>query len=301
MRENGMTIDILGLGIATVDDLLFVPFFPAPDTKMQILRSERHGGGLTATALVAAARLGAHCAYAGVLGDDPISDWIAADLQAEGVDTAYLPRRAEAQPVHAVIVVDTQAQTRTILYEMNGKTGADDTLPEAAVIQAARVLFLDDFGLEGNRRAAAIARAAGVPVVADFEFTDAPDLLALVNHLIVSAAYAQRMTGQSDPAAAVRALWAEGRSAVVVTAGVEGCWYSEGGVVGHQPAFRVQTVDTTGCGDVFHGAYAWALARGLPLAERVRYASGAAALKATRAGGRAGIPTLPQLEAFLRS
>lgn len=296
-----MSLDILGLGIATVDDLLFVPSFPAPDTKMQILHSERQGGGLTATAVVAAARLGARCAYAGVLGNDAISDWVAADLEAEGVDTSHAPHRPDAQPVHAVILVDTQAQTRTILYEMNARVGADDSLPEASVIQAARSLFIDDFGLEGHLRAARLARAAGVPVIADFELTTAPDLLGLVDHLIVSAAYAQRTTGLGDPAAAARALWAEGRAAVVVTAGVQGCWTCDGAEVSHQPAFQVQTVDTTGCGDVFHGAYAWALVRGMTLAERVRWASGAAALKATQAGGRRGIPTLIQLEAFLRT
>ena len=86
-----------------------------------------------------------------------------------------------------------------------------------------------------------------------------------------------------------------------MTCGAAGSWYrDEAGPPRHQPAFPVSVVDTTGCGDVFHGAYAAALARGLDLAARVRFAAAAAALKATRAGGQAGIPTRAATEAFLQ-
>jgi sugar/nucleoside kinase (ribokinase family) len=82
-----MTYDILGLGCATVDDLLYVDSYPPPDTKTRILRSERQCGGLTATALVAAARFGAKCAYAGQLGNDDQSTFVDRALRAEGIDT----------------------------------------------------------------------------------------------------------------------------------------------------------------------------------------------------------------------
>src|SRR5262249_33755902 len=116
--------DILGLGIATVDDLLYVSSFPAPDTKTQILHSERHGGGLTATALVAAARLGARCGYAGVTGHDEFSMFIEQDLAREGIDTSLIVRRADAEPIHAVIIVDQTAHTRTILFTASARAGA---------------------------------------------------------------------------------------------------------------------------------------------------------------------------------
>jgi len=89
---------------------------------------------------------------------------------------------------------------------------------------------------------------------------------------------------------------------VVVTCGADGCWYLEPGSATprHQPAFTVKVVDTTGCGDVFHGAYATGLARGMPVAERIRFAAAAAALKATQTGGQAGIPSLAEVQSFLR-
>ena len=103
---------------------------------------------------------------------------------------------------------------------------------------------------------------------------------------------------------AARAMWSQRRKAVVVTCGASGCWYLDGEMAGkpqHQKAFAVEVVDTTGCGDVFHGAYATALANELPLPERIRFASAAAAMKATRPGGQKGIPTLSQLQEFLKT
>jgi sulfofructose kinase len=128
------------------------------------------------------------------------------------------------------------------------------------------------------------------------------DLLALVDHLIVSLPFAEQLTGASGPREAVERLWGPDRALVAVTGGEHGCWYREAGApteVTHLPAFPVAVCDTTGCGDVFHGAYASALARGLGVAERMRFASAAAALKATRPGGQSGIPTRAQVEAFL--
>jgi sugar/nucleoside kinase (ribokinase family) len=143
-------------------------------------------------------------------------------------------------------------------------------------------------------------------VVADLERSDRPrfsELLDLVDHPIVSRDFAEQLTGASDPAVAVARLWTDARAAVVVTCGADGCWYAGDAGPGpprHRPAFPVPAVDTTGCGDVFHGAYASALARGLGLDERVRLACAAAALKATRPGGQAGIPTRAAVEAFLQ-
>jgi sulfofructose kinase len=297
-----MRWDILGVGSATVDDLLFVPAFPQPDTKNRLSRVERHGGGLVATALVAAARLGTRAAFAGMLGYDDVSGWIEADLAREGVDVTPVVQRESSRPIHAFIIVEQGTGRRTILYTMSGQTGADAELPDAETITQARVLFIDDVGSDHSLRAGQIAREAGMPVVADFEWTENEALIALPDHLIVSERFAARVTGASDPVEAARRLWHSDRVAVVITCGEAGCWYlSEQSQPIHQPSIPVEVVDTTGCGDVFHGAYAATLTWGLPLPERVRFATAAAALKATKAGGRQGIPTRSQVEALLTS
>ena len=299
------TFDVLGLGITTIDDLIYVPAYPPPDAKIQVLRSERQCGGLTATALVAAARLGARCAYAGLLGDDELSRFVTGRLEAEGIQTTHVIRRADACPIHSRIIVDPARQTRNIFYEVKGVAGADPDRPPAEVIRAARVLFVDHYGLPGTVRAARIARAAGIPIVGDLERQeDTPlflELLGLIDHLIVSEDFALALTGETDPALAARALWRPERQVVVVTCGPAGSWsLDSAGEPRHQPAYPVQVVDTTGCGDVFHGAYAAGLAQGQNLAGRLRLASAAAALKATQPGGQAGIPSRAGVEAFLK-
>jgi sulfofructose kinase len=299
--------DVLGLGCTAVDDLFYVAGYPAPDTKTQIRRREKQCGGLTATALVAAGRLGARCAFAGVLGDDPDSQFVIDAFRGAGVSVDHVVRRPEARPIRSTIIVDESRQTRTIFYDLTGSTGADPQLPAEDVICSSRVLYVDHYGIEGMTRAARIARTAMIPVVADFERSEWPgfsDLLALVDHLIVNRDFASKLTGAADPAAAVSKLWTGDRQAVIVTCGAEGCWHLDSSDIGaprHSPAFAVQVVDTTGCGDVFHGAYAAALARGLGARERIRFAAAAAAIKATRPGAQAGIPCRAEVESFLRT
>lgn len=299
-------IDILGLGIVAVDDLLFVERYPAPDSKVRLLRRERQCGGLTATALVAASRLGSRCAYAGTLGTDEASRFVAERLESEGIDLSASRRAEGAAPCHSTIIVDVAGKTRTILFSVEGFVGASEDWPSAEALREARVLYVDHYGVEGMIRAASIARAAGIPVVADLERDEHPrfwDLLALVDHLIVSRDFARRLTGETDPASAALRLAGGGRAVAVVTAGERGSVYvteSDPSTVRRQPAFPVDVVDTTGCGDVFHGAYAAALARGQSVEARLRFASAAAALKAMAPGGQAGIPTEAAVEAYLR-
>jgi sugar/nucleoside kinase (ribokinase family) len=297
--------DVLGLGCVAIDDLLYVAEYPPPEAKVPVRRRDRQCGGLTATALVAAARLGSECVYAGTLGNDALSQFVSECLAREGIDVGFIKHIDGARPIHSIIIVDEGQLTRTIFYDLQGAHGAQIDWPGEELIRAARVLFVDHFGVEGMTRAAHIARDAGIPVVADFEKHPGEgfdQLCGLVTHLIVSADFARQMTGESDPVAAVRRLALPGR-VCVVTCGAEGAWYAQGhdgDRPQHQRAFAVPVVDTTGCGDVFHGAFASALARGEALPECVSFAAAAAALKATERGGQAGIPTRQAVLSLLK-
>lgn len=298
-------LDVLGLGIVTVDDLLYAERYPEPESKVRVSVRLRQCGGLTGTALVAAARLGARCGFAGSLADDPLSEFIRETLRREGIDLSAIDPVHPRRPIHSTIIVDARTGSRTIFFEKDNAPYDGSDWPPAPLIQAARVLFLDHDHAERGIRAATIARAANVPVVADFERDEAPGfatLLALTDHLILGRDFAARLTGEGDARAAARAIWREDRAAVVITCGAEGCWWIEQhdpSEVRHQQAFPVEVVDTTGCGDVFHGAYAWGLASGRPIGMRLRVASASAALKAMQPGGQGGIPKLAEVERFL--
>lgn len=202
-------------------------------------------------------------------------------------------------------IIVSREGTRNIFVDRMGAQGADSELPDGDLVRRARVLLVDNIGVAGMLRAARIARAAGIPVVADFEADDDPEiehLFPLVDHLILSTGFARRRTGLTDPATMVNQLWDEGRAVVAVTCGDEGVWFRASGdeQVAFLPAFRVEAVDSTGCGDVFHGAYALGLARGMGVPERMRLAAATAAIKATKPGGQAGIPDWSTVAAFLQ-
>jgi ribokinase len=228
-------------------------------------------------------------------------------LQDEGIDFSHAMRCQEACPTHSRIIVDRAAGTRNIFYEIKGASGAAPDHPDAAIIRAARVLLVDPWGEAGMLRAARIARAAGVPVVCDIErqnFESFKELFALADHVVISCDFALELTGTSAPDAAARALWNEDRATVVVTCGAQGSVVVSREYSDREPrlhsTFQVEVVDTTGCGDVFHGAYAALLAAGEPIDQRIRYASACAALKATRPGGQSGIPTRVAVEEFCK-
>lgn len=287
--------DLLGVGVVTIDTLLQVDAYPPEDSKAAVRARRVRLGGLTGAALVAAARFGARCAYAGLLGDNLAARQMRHLMEAEGIDLAHAPHQADAAPVESFIIVSAQNQSRTIFHDSNRPCGAHPRLPDESLLRQTRVFFADHHSAEGMLRAARAARAAGVPVVADIERFTSPlveDLLALADHLIVSHGFAARITGERDPEAMLAGLWRPGRSLVAVTRGADGAWWTDGSGVHHQPAFPVQAVDTTGCGDVFHGVYAALLARGAAPAERIRTAAAAAAVKASQWE----IPTREQVE-----
>lgn len=299
--------DVLGFGAVAVDDILFVDQFPIPDVKTRVLHRERHCGGLAATALVAAARLGASCAYAGTLGTDELSTFAESRLRAEEIDLSLVLRRARVRPIYSVVIVDRISRTRNIFYDQTDFPGPDAGPTIESRVRAARVLLVDDVGIEAMTQIASAGRDAGIPVVADFEGgVDSrafQDLLELPDHLILSNDFASHLAGTTDPAACVRFLWTPARSSVIITCGKAGAWWLGDGTEEPrlQPAFPIDTVDTTGCGDVFHGAYAAMLASGLPLYERVRIASAAAALTAAHPGGQDSAPRWSAVQTLLET
>jgi sulfofructose kinase len=123
-------------------------------------------------------------------------------------------------------------------------------------------------------------------------------LVPLATHIVASESAARLITGAPTPEAAARALLGTAHF-VAVTAGADGCWWSDGAAIRHTPAPRIEAIDTLAAGDVFHAAFALRLVEGTPMAETIAFASAAAALKCTRFGGRLGCPSRAEVEAFL--
>ena len=315
-----MPYDLVGFGVASLDVITEVETFPVSGGKAKILSRENHGGGLTATALVAASKLGASCWYGGPIGDNDISHQVRRILEGYGVNLpAVSPYPPEAEPISATVYLERHCchqrnnpGERTILW--SEFLTPPPILNEEAmeIVLSAKCLFADQFSPETLIPLYRRVRENGIPIVGDFETLNSPEAevaLSFVDHLIVPAAFVRKSCGHDDISSAIFQLLKEhNRRAVVVTDGDKGAWFAEkddstgcyaAGTVRHQPAFPVAVCDTTGCGDVFHGAYAAALVFGMTLPDRVRFAAAAAALKATRKGGQTGAPTRRELEMFL--
>jgi sugar/nucleoside kinase (ribokinase family) len=281
--------DVAGAGCVSIDDFLYVDAVQTAD-KGRIQARDRQPGGNIATALVAAAVLGARVAFVGRLSDQDDGALVRADLAAYGVDMQFALPDLEARPIRATIVV-FQHGDRFIAYDDATRIGllpGDDVTP----LLQSRTVLLDTYALAPTITALG-ADLSEVPIVADVEAEVESNSLEQVQHLVLPMAFARRLAAESEPAAIVDALWNDRRSTVVITDGADGVWFRDAGSADcrHQPSFEVPVVDTTGCGDVFHGAYAVALARGFDASERVRFAAAAGAICATGRGGRGRLPS----------
>jgi sugar/nucleoside kinase (ribokinase family) len=292
--------DVVGIGQNTVDQLCVVDPFPTPDTKQRLASYAVQPGGQVATALAALARWGLRTAYIGTFGDDEAGRAGRASLAAAGVDVSAAPVRAGLPSQLSIILVDRGTGERTVLWHRaEGLALVPEEVPRGR-IEACRALLLDGIDPAAAHAAATVARAAGVPTVADLDVScaDPQALVPLVDVLIVSREFACGYTGTVAPAGALRTLARAGTSVVAITLGRGGVMAAAGGRELAVPGHEVAAVDTTGAGDLFHAGFLWGMLAGRTLEDTLRLANAAAALQCTRLGGRAAIPELAAVHAL---
>ncbi|MBJ9123389.1 MULTISPECIES: sugar kinase [Citrobacter] len=293
-------IRVACVGITVMDRIYYVEGLPTEGGKYVAKRYTEVGGGPAATAAVAVAKLGAQVDFIGRVGDDDTGNSLLAELESLGVNTRYTRRYAGAKSSQSAVIVDAKGERIIVNYPSPDLLHDADWLNEIDFSQW-DVVLADVRWHEGAKRAFTLARRAGVMTVLDGDVTpqDISELVALSDHAAFSEPGLTRLTGIQDTVSALKKSQMLTNGHVYVTRGSEGCDWLDDNVFRHQPGFPVEVVDTTGAGDVFHGALAFSLAGGTLVEEAVRFASGVAALKCTRPGGRAGIPDCDQTRSFL--
>jgi sulfofructose kinase len=291
---------VLCVGHAVQDFIFSVATLPGRAEKYRATGFSSVGGGPAATAAVTIAQLGGRAVLAARVGADAAADMIVAELRDYGVDCRHV-RRCEgcASSVSAVIV--DRCGERMIVNNLDPSLPREpDWLPTPSDTGAAAVL-VDTRWPEGALAALQAACAAGLPAVIDADLPIPVDgaLLRAASHVAFSADALAEFSGISDPARALAAVAPTLPGWCCVTAGGAGVYVMDRGQPSRCAAFDVPVVDTLGAGDVWHGAFALALAEGRDEAAAVRIASAAAALKVQRTGGRSGAPSRGELEAFL--
>lgn len=301
------SIDVVGIGAATVDLLTLVDRFPAGREVQQALALSIQGGGPVATAVVTLARLGARTALVDALADDWRGALIREELRREGVLTDYLVLRPGGTSAAACILVEQASGDRAIMYAPGTAPELLATEVPRALVQSAQALHVNGRHWEACLHAIHLARVAHCLVSfdggADRYRPQMHELVPLTDICIVARDFAERYTQEPEMERAAQALASSGPRLVVITDGTRGSWiHPRGERPFHQPAYVFpKTVDTTGCGDSYHGAFLFGLLRGMPLAETAALASAVAAMNSQYLGGRGGIPNLAQVQTFLAS
>ncbi|MGQ9851960.1 MAG: carbohydrate kinase family protein [Candidatus Oleimicrobiaceae bacterium] len=301
-RPPPVPFDCLGIGVCAIDHLSLVARYPQANEKTEALAYVVQAGGPVPTALATASWWGARCAYICKLGNDADGDFVLRQLARFGVDTSMVVRARRGFTPRAMIWVDQRTGQRSVVLNRPPHFGL--TLQDVSRRQVlrGRILHVDGRETQVALVATRWARRAGRVVVCDLGNLrkESELLLQQVDYAVVSSTFVRQLYGECELATATRRLLRLGPRVAVVTMGEQGCWWATGEGLFHQPAFAVEVVDTTGAGDVFHGAFLYGLSRGWELARVVRWASAAAALKCRKLGGQAGIPTLAQVKRLLR-
>jgi ribokinase len=287
-------IQVYGLGQCSLDHLAVLPSYPKPDTKCEFTQMVVQGGGPAATAIVALSRWGVSCAFAGIVGDDSFGADIKRSLNDEGVDTSGLLVRPGGGSQFAFIAVEAGTGKRTIFWRHPSGAPLSPNELNHDLIRQAKVFHTDGLYIEASLAAARTVKQSGGQVVVDAGTLreGSLDLAKQSDCFIASAGFARSLVGADRPLDACRRLAELGPRVVGVTLGERGYVGMDRGNLIERPAYRVQAVDTTGCGDLFHAGFIYGLIQGWDAVQSLDFGAWAAARVSLRLGGRDGIPPL---------
>jgi sulfofructose kinase len=293
---------IICVGHAALDRIYRIEAFPPEPTKVRALEHVESGGGMAANAGVAVARLGGKAELWSRTGDDAAGSAIRAGLKAERVDVRYVQGFEGARSSTSAIIVDDKGERLIVGQRDAGMPSGTSWLPLERIKEADAVLG-DVRWLEGLRAVFGRARKEKVPTILDADLGAREALggiLKLTDHAIFCAPALREFAPGDSDAERLGHVLSLGPRHAGVTLGREGYrWRDREGDGGHVPAFGIVATDTTGAGDAFHGAFALMIAEGRSPADSARVAAAVAALKCTRLGSRAGLPTRAELDVFL--
>jgi sulfofructose kinase len=290
-----MPYDLISVGLNAVDVLVRLPEEIQHDGKQFVDDLIIQGGAPVGSGSCGVARLGFKVGVVIRLGRNTLSSVSLEDFRANGIDPGLVVRDEDSRPAIALVEIDHRTAARTVFIQMDnyGYLQAQD-IPSAEIAQA-RVLLVDSYDLDATERA--LAAAQGTPCRSVLDFESGPQehlmrLLAMGTDPILPLEAARHLTGRHEPSEVIRALADLCPGQVVTTDGIHGSWAWDRAAdsVVHQPAFVVQPVDTTGCGDAYHAGYIVGMLEGWPLNLRMEFGSLLASRVAGSVGGRTALP-----------
>ncbi len=294
--------DLVGVGLNATDTLLIVSHFPAYAGKVPFEAEILSPGGQVASALATVAKLGMRVKYIGTVGDDERGRVQMDSLRETGINLDDVEIRENCPNQTAYIIIDQSTGERTVLWSRPDCLRLEPESITLEKIACARMLHVDGHDTPAVEKAAKLARSCGIPVTCDVDtiYHGFGRVLESVDYLIASSEFPGQWTTERDPFKALAAIQNEYKmKCAAMTLGSHGALARIDGKFVYSPAFVVNCVDTTGAGDIFHGAFCYAVLQGMPMRETLEFANAMAALNCTKLGARGGIGTAAEARALI--
>jgi sulfofructose kinase len=301
-RKTNVPTFVVGVGINATDMVIRLPRFPTVDSKVEVTSADRKAGGQVASAIVACRRWGLPARYVGKIGDDSAGRFQIEEMRREGVEAHWITAAGHASQ-SAFILVDEPSGERTVLWKRERGIALEPSDLKREWISGAGGLLVDGHDTAAAARAARWARELNIPVVADLDnrYPGVEELLHFVNFPITSKDFPERITGERELLKSLPQMFAEFKCRLTgATLGRLGVIVWDGSHFTLCPGFRVHAIDTTGAGDVFHGAFLYGLFHGWRVQEILEFSCAAAALNCESLGARGGIRPLEEIEKLRR-
>lgn len=295
--------DIVGIDYPCVDLNINLDDLPNINGRAIIQDLSWQGGGKVSTGLIAAARLGVRCAVLGAVGGDKYGAFCKQDFERHGIDTRYLITREGASTSFTVVLSEKKTQSRRFAYYPgSSKYLGEEELP-GEYLSNAKYFFISRMD-PAMKRAAAAARRSGAKVFIDAD-TYSEEIVSYIpqTDVFVASEYVYRgMFSDESYEKNCRRVMGLGPEIVIFTLGERGAVGVSRQGFFRIPAHSVEVVDTAGAGDVFHGAFlAGLLQEDWSVSFAAEFASAVSAIKCTRIGGRAGIPSMETALKYMKT
>jgi sulfofructose kinase len=293
---------LVGVGLNATDTLLIVSHFPAYAGKVPFEAEVLSPGGQVASALVTVAKLGLRVKYIGTVGDDERGRVQIESLSETGINLDDVEIRENCPNQTAYIVIDQSTGERTVLWSRPHCLRLEPESITLEKIAGARMLHIDGHDTPAVEKAAQLAHSRGIPVTCDVDtiYAGFDRVLESVDYLVASSEFPGQWTSDRDPFRALETIQNEHKmKCAAMTLGSHGALARIDGKFVYSPAFVVNCVDTTGAGDIFHGAFCYAVLEGLPMRETLEFSNAMAALNCTKLGARGGIATRQEALALI--
>ena len=296
--------DVVGVGLNATDTVILVSRMPRFGGKAPFYNELTSTGGQVASAVVTCQKLGLRSKYIGSVGDDERGRIQLKSLQESGVDIEHVQIRENCPNQSAYIIIDQATGERTIFWSRDDclRINPEQIAPEQ--ITCARMLHIDGHDTFAVEHAAGIASEAGIPVSIDVDtiYPGFDRVMPYADYLVASTEFPENWTREQDPFRALEILRDEyGMKVAAMTLGADGALALDDDGYHYSPAFVVNCVDTTGAGDVFHGALCYAVLEEYPLDRALEFSNAMAALNCKAMGARGGIQPLETVEALIAS